>query len=244
MTSDVNDTLSSGFQTTQWQMVMAAGSSDSPVHKQAMEELCKIYWPAIYAHIRRQGFSPADAEDHTQEFFYRLIERPMLNQTSSEKGRFRSYLMACCNHYISNSRDYAKAQKRGGNLMFVSIDTAMAEHGFQATLKDPVTPEREFERGWANALMERVLIQLQRNYQNEGHGDIFALLHPLITDAFPRGEYAQLAARLEVTEANLQVMVHRLRRKHVELLRNEVKSTLLDHSELEDELRHLISALS
>jgi RNA polymerase sigma factor (sigma-70 family) len=241
--SDVHDTLSSGFQTTKWQMVVAAGSDQTPTRKQALEELCRIYWPAIYAHIRRQGFSPPDAEDHTQEFFCRLIGGAMLQPLSSEKGRFRSYLLACCNHYISNSRDYANAQKRGGGLLFLSIDAAVGESVFQAALKDPVTPEMEFERSWANALMERVLIKLQKDYQEAGNEKIFALLHPLITDVSPRGEYARLAHRLNVTESNLQIMVHRLRRKHVELLRNEVKSTLVDPSELEGELRHLIAAL-
>ncbi|MBL9130459.1 MAG: sigma-70 family RNA polymerase sigma factor, partial [Verrucomicrobiaceae bacterium] len=81
------------FDTTRWSLVAAAGSEQSQVADEALNELCRAYWRPIYADIRRRGHGPVDAQDLAQEFFLRLLRRDAFGRADREKGRFRSFLL-------------------------------------------------------------------------------------------------------------------------------------------------------
>ena len=149
------------FRTTQWSVVFTAQQSDSTQARAAMEKLCRAYWHPIYAFVRRRGHPVHDAQDLTQEFFSRLLEKDALDAVHPAKGKFRSFLLASMKHFLANEWDKANAQKRGGGKRALSIDMATAETWYTAEPADGQTPETSFERRWAITVLDQVLQRLR-----------------------------------------------------------------------------------
>lgn len=233
------------FTPTHWSVVLAAaGRADSTHARDALERLCRNYWLPIYAFIRRQGHHPHDAQDLTQEFFARLLERNYLAGVDREKGRFRSFLLASVKHFLANEWDKSKAQKRGGGRLPISIDAAMAESSCRLEPVDMVTAEKIFERRWALALLEQVLRRLREEYTRDGKEKQFEQLKGTLTEASRSLPYAEIAVRLATSEGAVKVAVHRLRQRYRELLRAEIADTVADAREIDDEIRNLFAALA
>jgi RNA polymerase sigma-70 factor (ECF subfamily) len=247
-TGPQQDTVPRGaanFTPTHWSVVLAAaGRADSTHARDALERLCRNYWLPIYAFIRRQGHGPHDAQDLTQEFFARLLERNYLAGVDREKGRFRSFLLASVKHFLANNRDKAQAQKRGGGRVPISIDAAAAENSFGHEPLDVVTAEKIFERRWALALLEQVLRRLRDEYVRDGKEKHFEQLKATLTEASRSVPYAEIALRLATSEGAVKVAVHRLRQRYRELLRAEIADTVADAGEIDDEIRNLFAALA
>jgi RNA polymerase sigma factor (sigma-70 family) len=232
------------FVTTHWSMVLTAAAQNDTTHtRAALEKLCRNYWFPIYAFVRRQGHGPHDAQDLTQEFFTRLLERSYLAEVDRAKGRFRSFLLASLKHFLANEWDKARAQKRGGGQVFVPIDALTAETSFGFEPVDTLTAEKIFERRWALALLDQVLRRLREEYTNDGKENLFEQLKPTLTEASRSVPYAQTATRLGTSEGAIKVAVHRLRQRYRELLRAEITDTVASASEVEDEIRNLFAAL-
>src|SRR3954468_24379899 len=105
------------FVTTRWTLVAAAtADSSDPQRQDALEDLCQTYWPPLYAFLRRRGHTPEDAQDLTQGFFTRLLERRDFRVADPARGRFRSFLLTALQHYAINEHDRVTAAKRGGEL--------------------------------------------------------------------------------------------------------------------------------
>jgi RNA polymerase sigma-70 factor (ECF subfamily) len=230
------------FATTHWTVVLSAGGSDTAPARDALARLCQIYWYPLYAFIRQRGYQPHDAQDLTQAFFERLLEKNTLGQVTREKGKFRSFLLTLLNHFIVDEWKRARAEKRGG-LRIISLDAQTAETRFRYEPVETATPETIFERNWALALLETVFQRLQEEYELAGKGELFQHLKFCLTADRSAIPYDQLCARLGVTEGNLKVIAHRLRQRYRELLRAEVANTVSDPREIEPELRHLFHAL-
>lgn len=230
------------FATTHWSLVLSAGSNaDGP--NIALERLCQMYWSPLYNYVRRRGYSQADAQDLTQEFFSRLLARPWVGNADPNKGRFRSFLLGAMNHFLSDEWDKARAQKRGGGQPVLSLEFDIAESRYAHEPADHATPEQIFERRWALILMERVLNQLRKEYDDEGRSDLFKLLTPCLLGSRTEQPYAELARKLEVSEGTVKSAVHRLRVRYRHLLREEIASTVASPDEVEDELRHMFMVL-
>jgi RNA polymerase sigma-70 factor (ECF subfamily) len=230
------------FATTHWSLVSAARDPSTPEARQALESLCAIYWPPLYAWIRRQGNDPHQAQDLTQEFFVRLLEKDALTQVDASRGRFRSFLLAACRHFLSNERDHDRALKRGGAHPLLSIDAAGAE---EAYVLEPIcnqTPERLYERNWALTLLAQVLAGLRREYQGAGKGTLFEQLKGHLTGD-SCAPYAETAAQLGLSEGAVKVAVHRLRQRYRDRLREEIAQTVADPVDIDDEIRALFDAL-
>jgi len=231
------------FVTTRWTVVLSAGRKSSPQSDQALAELCRAYWYPLYAYVRRQGRSKEDAEDLTQAFFARFLQKNYLQGLSSESGRFRAFLLACLKHFLANEWDKACRVKRGGGIEHLSLDWQSAESRYQLEPPDTVSPDRLFDREWATALLERVVTRLRDEHAAAGkerlfeHGRAFLMAS---SDAVP---HAQAAAALGMDEGALRVAVHRLRQRYRELLREEISQTLSQPSLVEEELRSLQAAL-
>src|SRR5579863_7427661 len=163
------------FATTHWTLVLHAGRSDSTAAREALAQLCQTYWYPLYAYVRRRGYSPEDAEDLTQGFFARLLKLDSLAEVRRERGKFRSFLLASLNHFLSDAWDRQRAQKRGQGRV-ISLDATLAEERWSREPADTLTPEKLFERKWARTLLDSVVRGLQREHESEGKGALFLAL--------------------------------------------------------------------
>ncbi len=232
------------FVTTHWLVVLVAGRTDSSRAQNALARLCQTYWYPLYAYVRRRGHSPHDAQDLTQEFFARLLERHTLAVADPNRGRFRSFLLSMMDHFLSHEWEKAHAQKRGGGCQMLSLDLARAEERYELEPADNSTPDKLFDKRWATALLEEVLNQLEAEYQRVGKAELFATLKQTLTGTGESQPYAVLAAHLGMNEIAIKVAVHRLRKRYRELLRAEIANIVADPAQAEDELRHLFTALA
>jgi RNA polymerase sigma factor (sigma-70 family) len=232
------------FVTTRWSVVVTAGGRDTTRADEALAKLCQTYWYPLYAYVRRRGHSPEDAQDLTQAFFARLLERNWVAAADRQKGRFRSFLLSALNHFLADEWDKARAQKRGGGRTPVPLkfDTAETRYGHEPV--DNVTPEQSYERRWALTLLDEVLKRLQTEYEQEGRAELFAELNPCLIGDRTSQPYAELAVKLGVTEGAVKSAVHRLRQRYRQLLRDEIAQTVAEPGELNEELQHLFRTLS
>lgn len=231
------------FATTHWSVVRGAGSAETTRVKQALAQLCQSYWYPLYAYVRRRGHSSHDAEDLTQEFFSRLLEKNAFASARQELGKFRSFLLASMNHFLADEWDRARAQKRGGGKI-VPLDADAAENRLAHEPAEPQTPERIFERAWAVTILETVYARLRSDYEGSGRGALFAELKFCLTGERSDVPYQQIAGRLGLSEAAVKVAVHRLRDRYRALLREEIANTVSHPGEVEEELRCLFKALA
>jgi RNA polymerase sigma factor (sigma-70 family) len=232
------------FVTTQWSMVMAAGGSATPIAAAALEKLCQNYWYPLYAYVRRRGHSVEDAQDLTQEFFARVLERQWLARADRTKGRFRTFLLTAMKRFMANEWQRGCALKRGGGQQHVPIQFNAAETRYGVDPVDTRTPEQVFEYRWAVALLDEVVKRLEAEFRANGQGDQFAVLKPCLVGDRAAQPYAELAARLGMEEGTVKVAVHRLRQRYRELLRAEIASTVASEQDVDLEMRHLFNVLS
>jgi RNA polymerase sigma-70 factor (ECF subfamily) len=232
------------FATTHWSVVLAAQDAQSPRSAEALERLCRQYWPPVYAFVRRRGHGPADAQDLTQEFFARLIEKNYLQAADAAKGKFRTLLLTAVTRFLINERERALAQKRGGGAPHFSLQTDHAEEGYRVEPADPATPETIYERRWAETVLATVLTRLRRELEAAGQPERFEVLKPFLAAERQAPSGAEVAARLGLSESAVYSAVHRLRRRYGELLREEIAHTVAQPDEIEEELRHLVRVLS
>jgi RNA polymerase sigma-70 factor (ECF subfamily) len=228
------------FATTHWSVVLAARDYEAPEAQAALEFLCRSYWYPLYAYLRRDGHSPHDAQDLTQEFLARLIVNHDLQHAEPERGRFRSFLLGTLKHFLSDERKKASAQKRGGGQTVVSIDEASAESRYALEPADTVTPETLFERQWAMTVLDHVMDRLQRRQEQRGKAELFAALEPCLGGSGEAVSYAEIGVRLGMSEGSVKVTVHRLRKEFGELLREEIAGTVATEAEIDEEIRQLI----
>jgi RNA polymerase sigma-70 factor (ECF subfamily) len=226
------------FATTRWTMVRAAGASADD----ALESLCKAYWFPLYAFVRRHGFSKEDAEDLTQAFFAKLLERRDFAGLKQENGRFRAFLLAALKNFLSNERDRAGRLKRGGNITHLSLDWQSADTQFQIADGSQIPPDAAYDREWAEALLERVISKLRDEAVAEGKAERFEQLKSYLTMGKGEIPYASAASALAMDEGAVRVAVHRLRKRYRELLRREVADTLADPAMVDEELAALLGA--
>jgi len=231
------------FDTTHWSVVLRAGEDRSPQSAEALERLCRTYWPPLYAFIRRRGYNDEDAKDLTQKFFSRLLERRDLGGVDPRKGKFRTFLLTALTHFLANERDYAQAAKRGGGKKIISLDEAKTEEFYAPELASSLTPDRLFDARWALTVLEIALARLREEMSGNGKATQFDALRVYLTDEPAEGRYAETAARLQTTTRAVAVAVHRLRQRYRELVRAEVGQTVATPLDLEQEMRHLFEAL-
>lgn len=228
------------FATTQWSMVLQAGRECSP---EAWSALCETYWYPLYAFVRRQGHSVADAQDLTQGFFLRLIERRDLDAVDRSKGRFRSFLLVAMKHFLINEWDKQRAEKRGGTRTKLSLDFDAAESRYSLEPSHERTADAIFDREWALMLLEHVGSQLACDYESAGKRELFDQLQVFLTADGQGPSYREAGDRLGMTEGAVKVAVHRLRARFRDLLRGEIGRTVAAESEIDDEIRALFDAL-
>jgi sigma-70-like protein len=198
---------------------------------------------SLYAFIRRQGTSPHEAEDLTQEFFVRFLERNRLTNVQPAAGKFRSFLLACLKNFLANERERGNAQRRGGGQPITHLDISEAETRYSQEPADNLTPDRVFERRWAFAVLERTMSELRREYPDGEKREQFEELQGFLPCGVGNASRAELAAKRAVSVGAIDVAVHRLRQRFGALLREQVAQTVSSEAEVEEEIRYLISVL-
>jgi len=232
------------FPHTRWSQVLAATQEASPESAAALEAICRAYWPPLYAYARRCGQSPHDAQDLTQEFFARLLEKRWVETADRGKGRLRTFLVAALKNFMCKEWRRESAQKRGGGLPHVPMDTAFAESGCAADAAASLAPDEVFDRQWALTLLELTLKRFQAEFAAAGKAADFEALKVCLMAGPGAMDYAAMARQLGCNAGAARVAVHRLRKRFRELSREEVAHTLAEGEDLEEELRYLAATLA
>lgn len=231
------------FDTTRWSVVIAAGDRLSPKAQESLETLCRAYWYPLYAYVRRKGLAVADAQDVTQEFFHRLIEKNYLESVDRDRGRFRAFLLTSMNHLLANEWDKARTLKRGSGHRIISLDAEEAEGRLMQESAVNDSPEKAFDRRWALTLLNRALAQLREEFVVAGKLPQFEALKGFLSDVASDGEYPALAESLGMEAGAVAVAVHRLRLRYREMVRAEIAQTVANEADLKAEMSHLFSSL-
>jgi len=229
------------FLTTQWSVVLRARDPRESQAAGALDALCQAYWFPLYAHVRRQGMSPSDAQDMTQAFFERVLEKRTLESADRERGRFRSFLLASLRHFMADERDRLTAWKRGGRVQHVPLDPTAAECLFEQELAGQEPDEPGYDRAWARSVMDRVRQRLGSEADRNRRRPLFDALH---SEGSAEPEpYEVIGGRLGMTEGAVKLAAFRLRQRYREIIREEVAHTVADPGEVDDEIRHLLRVL-
>ena len=221
---------------------MAAGRGSAPAAQEALEILCRTYWYPLYAYVRRQGLPLEDAQDLTQEFFRRLLEKEYIGLADPERGRFRTFLLTALKRFLVSEWRRGQAAKRGGAKP-AFWDEAEAEARYQAEPSTDLTPEKIYEKRWALLLLDGVLARLGDEAVKAGKVELFEGLKSLLWGDRDVESYADLSAQLNMSEGALRIAALRFRQRYRELLRAEIAQTVAHPAEIDEELRHLFQVL-
>jgi len=232
------------FATTHWTVVLAAGRRHTPQSDAALEELCRTYWFPLYAYVRRRSHAREDAEDLTQAFFARLLEKNFLANLAEEKGKFRAFLLAALKNFLANEWDKSQRQKRGGGSTPLSLDWQTADTKFQVATTNEPSPDQAFDREWALALLGKVINRLQNECAADGKAKLFEQLKVFLTAGSGETAQRETAKALGLEEGAVRVAIHRLRKRYRQLLREEITQTLADPAQVDEEMRALFGAFS
>jgi len=232
------------FATTRWTVVLQAGGPTSDGSSAALEQLCKTYWYPLYSFARRSGMQAHDAEDMTQGFFAYLLEKDAIARADRDRGRFRSFLLTAFKNFQLNERARQFAAKRGGGKGILSLDELDAENRYQHEPPTLLTPEKLYDQKWAASLLDQVMLSLRAEYAALSKGPLFDVLRGIVMGGRNEAGYGALAETVGMTEGAFKVAVHRMRGRLKECLRQEVSQTVATPAEVDDELRHLLSALT
>jgi RNA polymerase sigma-70 factor (ECF subfamily) len=231
------------FQTTHWSVVLAAKDKNSPQATEALEQLSRRYWPPLYSYIRREGHGRTEAQDLTQEFFAQLLAKDFLQHLYHREGKFRSFLLTFLKHFLSDERDKARAQKRGGGKTFVSLDETEAEERYLSAPLNGLSPDQIFDRRWAETIMDRALTRLREEFVAGGKTALFDQLKDIQPGKHGESSYAEIGERLGLARGTIASAVHRMRKRHREILREEIAQTVARPEEIDEEIRNLLTVL-
>ena len=239
--SDRNTPEPGSFPATRWSLIVDAGGSVSSQARAALGALCEAYWYPIYVLIRRKGYGPDEAQDLTQSYFARLLEKGVIARADQAKGRFRAFLKTDCQHFLIDQHRRGVATGPVGHP--VSIDTRDAEGRYLVEPADGMTPDRLFDHAWAVTLLDRVLDLVAAEYAHAGKAELFDRLKVILTQGKGAVPASTVAAQLGKTEASVHLAAHRLRKRYRQVLQEQIAATLDTPSETDDEIRSLFDAL-
>jgi DNA-directed RNA polymerase specialized sigma24 family protein len=232
------------FPPTRWSLVLTAKSADTSTAQRAVAELCRTYWYPLYSYARRQGLSPEDAEDRTQEFFQSLIERNSLSSVDAERGKLRSFLLGGIKKSIITTHRRETAAKRGGGALVFSIDQALAESRFGQEPSHDQSPDVIFEQNWAQAILDAASERLQEWYTNGNRTALFEVIRPFLDGRDTPGAYTAAATELKVHEGTLRTSIFQMRKRYRNLIEEEIRQTVATAEEAQVELDYLRTVLA
>ena len=230
------------FTTTHWSLVLEA-QGETPAAQRALEILCRTYWRPLYGFARRHGLGREEAQDLVQEFFARLLAHRNLDTVRREKGRLRSYLLVSLKRFLATERHRASSVKRYETGPHIPLDELLESDLADFERTESFSADRLYERRWALAVLEQVLMRLESEYQAAGNAALFERLKEFLVGERGRPTQAEIATELGMTENAVKQAFHRLRQRYRVLLREEIAHTVAQPGDVEGELRHLVSVL-
>jgi DNA-directed RNA polymerase specialized sigma24 family protein len=231
------------FAKTRWSIVISAGRASSPNSRRALESLCETYWYPLYAYVRRRIPDVNEAQDLTQDFFAELLEKNFVGSATPERGRFRAFLLTAFKHFLSKEWDKARAQKRGGGRPPIALDFDSADSRINIEPSSGLAADQLYDRQWAVTLLGQILNRLESEFDRQGKAKHFEELKGFIIGDHGGTTYADIATRLNMTEAAAKMAGSRMRRRYRVLLRDEIVQTVAGPEEVDDEIRNLFSTL-
>ncbi len=234
------------FLTTQWSLVLKAGREEGEEAFEALGQLCRQYWPPLYAFVRRSGHGPEDAKDLTQAFFARLLSERRLGLADPERGKFRTFLLASMRRFMVTEWRHANRIKRGGQCEHVPLEYSLEERLLAKEPSTTETPETFYERRWAMRIIEQALERLHADYRRLGQEPLFEEMRKVILQRDRDLTYAELGGRLGLSETAFKVSVFRIRTRFRQHVRAVVADTLPDSAtreEVDSEVGHLLEVL-
>jgi len=233
----------SRFATTHWSVVLAAGDSSAPQHREALSTLCQRYWFPLYAYLRRRGYDTHEAEDGTQAFFAQMLEKHYLHGVEPKPVKFRSFLLMALKRFMADQRRRANAVKRGSGKKALSLNIVAAESQYAIEPAHNLSPEKLFEKSWALTVLEQTMNRLEAELANTGKKELFESLKVYLCGAEDSIPYRDAATELDMTEAAVKVAVYRLRQLYRGILRDEIAQTVSTHDQVESEIQDLFAVL-
>ena len=242
--SQAND-AAGRFRTTHWSVILLSAQTQVPGSQTALADLYRLYWYPLYAFVRRRGYNAEDAQDLTQGFFCSLLERKSLRQVAPQRGKFRSFLLAALKNYLSDEFDRERSIKRGGQIEFVTLDFEDGEERFREDAADSLTAEKIFDARWAMTLLAEAGKRLRDEYHSQGKAGVIEILQAFLdpTNSKQLPSYEEAAAKLKISLGGVKTLIHRLRKRYHELLREEVARTVTDPQSVDEEIHALCEAL-
>jgi RNA polymerase sigma-70 factor (ECF subfamily) len=231
------------FATTRWTLVAAAGG-DAGDAAAALNDLCEIYWPPLYAYLRGRGYDADRAQDLTQGFFARLLEKDGLRTADAARGRLRGFLLVALQRHVINEHAREVAIRRGGPELARAARFDDVERAYVRERHADDTPDRIFDRKWAGIVLDRAMARLREECTEAGRAAIAETLLPYLSDVGELPSYRDAAAKLSMSEGAVKVAVHRLRQRFGAILRLEIGETVLSPEAVDDELRELLRAVA
>ena len=232
------------FKTTRWTLLLRAKGPASPEALAALEQLSRLYWYPLYAYARSKGHRVDDAQDLTQEFFARVLEKNYFDIADQKKGKFRWFLLTAFKCFLANEYDRQRAEKRGGGHSPISLDLTLAEEQFQQEPRVEAPSEKLFDRCWAMTVLKTAQDRLRAAYSQTDKMARFEKLQAYLPGESSSKPYAETATELGISEPAVKMEVQRMRKRFGELLKDEIAHTVVDESELEEEIRYLIEVVS
>ncbi|MCI0534841.1 MAG: RNA polymerase sigma factor [Verrucomicrobiales bacterium] len=231
------------FVTTVWSVVQKAGQGD----ENAKAILYQTYVYPMYCYLRRKGTSPEDAEELIQALFEKLlsvdddasVSKNQLSTLEPAKGRMRTWLLSCINNLLFDELKKRRTVKRGAGNPIISLDALDPESRYQIEPTDHHTPEDDYERSWAEAVMKRAIDRLRDEFEDGKSRNRFETLKGFLLGDTEMHSYAETATLLGISEQAVKNAIFRLRRRLRELLLEEISSTVQSSDEIEDEMRYL-----
>lgn len=230
------------FHTTRWSIVLTAKENDDSAAGEALAELCQTYWKPLYAFLRRSGQLQHDAQDLTQAFFTKLIDKQYLDSVTQAKGRFRSFLLVALKHFVANQRDHERAAKRGGKFRQLPFDYADAESWLAAN-KTSRSPDQDFEYNWAITVLDHAIARVRDRYHAAGKSSEFELLKPFLVAHDAQPSYQELGEELGISESSARSAAHRIRKRYRQAIREQVAMTVDQQQDIDDEMNALLEIL-
>jgi DNA-directed RNA polymerase specialized sigma24 family protein len=227
------------FEETAWSVVIAAGGDSSPRAHQALAELCRAYWPPIYAYLRRQGYNTQDAQDLTQSFFQHMLEDETLRRASRDRGRFRNFLLGALKICLADEQARRRTLKRGGNFQMISVDALQAEELHHLRMAEELSPAELLDARWAGVVLDRALETVRMDFVENGKTATFEALAPFLDGEKADISYECVAERLGIGLGAVKTLIHRLRQQFATTVRREILQTVGAPHEIDDELRRL-----
>src|SRR6516165_2942725 len=250
MNSAENKRAPGGFVTTRWSLILSGADSQNGDReiREALAELCRIYWRPIFFFITRRGYSPQDAEDLTQDFFVHILRGDWLQKADPARGRFRSLLLKSLQNFLNDAVDRSNSRKRGGHISFISWDAWIAETPSQLSLgweaRSSWPAERLFDAAWAATMVQRALRRLCEECERKGRQEVFEVLSTYLSAERDDLSYATLARESHVSESSVRKLVYGMWQRFRMLMRAELRQTVADPADVDGELRHLCGSLA